>query len=119
MAEVHPSAIVYPGTVLIIEPFRKTAAWWKRTATPNPHYYDPEQFPLELRTTARFWMLIIPDGQFVPRERMVITLNRRFFEAEFEMAVQPGVEGRARHAIIVVREMFAAAEQDIIRRAEH
>ncbi len=50
---------VYPGTVLIIEPFKKTAAWWKRTATLHPDYaVVPEEFPHEPERVARWKRLL-------------------------------------------------------------
>src|SRR5206468_5161552 len=37
---------------------------------------------------------------------------------EFEVAVQPGVKGGARHGVVVVGKMFTAFEHDVVRRAE-
>ena len=57
-------------------------------------------------------VLLIPDGELVTPERLVVALDDGFPEAELEVAVEPRVERRTRDRIVIVREMFAALEHD-------
>jgi hypothetical protein len=46
---------VYPGALLMIEPFKKTSDWWKRVSAPHPDYaIVPEDFPNEPERVARW-----------------------------------------------------------------
>ena len=46
---------VYPGTLLSIEPFKKTSDWWKRVSALHPDYHIvPEDFPNEPERVAKW-----------------------------------------------------------------
>ena len=46
---------VYPGALLVIEPFKKTSDWWKRVSALHPDYHIvPEQMPDEPERVAKW-----------------------------------------------------------------
>ena len=67
-----------------------------------------------------FWrgMLLVPDGELLAFEWLVVALDHGFFLSEFKVVVQPGVKRRARDSVVVVGKMFAALEHHVLGRAE-
>ena len=74
-----------------------------------------EQFAFEVRISG-LWrgMLVVPDGELLGRQRIEVLLDHRRREAELEMLVEEGVEGGARDGVVIVREVLAAQEEDVV-----
>ena len=54
---------------------------------------------------------VVPDRQLLLRQRLIVAFDDRGLEAQLEVLVQQRVEARARHRVVVMREVFAALER--------
>ena len=63
-------------------------------------------------------MSVIPDTQFRSRRNRVVALQDRLCLTQMEMLIQPVVEGRSGHRIVVVRKVLTALQHHPVRATE-